>query len=267
MLSWQPCQWPYPGKGVTFKVLSQDGENGASSLILRFPRGWQAPAAAIDSDEELFVLDGSLQVGDRTLSAHGYAWLPAAFNRESMRSEEGATVLAFYAAMPAPLQEPAQPDLQASAIFRDAFSMPWSCEGMDPAYGDAGMRWKILREDAVNRDVTMLVSTPPHLTPPNLTGPQETHDCVEEAFVISGDFLSPIGTMRSGAYFWRPPGIAHGPYGSIGGNLSLIRTLGHELENNWSDDEVSLSLAPAYRPVIPAQLRQRLSDWEAPAAY
>ena len=180
-----------------------------------------------------------------------------------MRSDAGATFVAFYGAEP----RPAEPTAAEGVFICDAFAMPWSCEGMDPAYGDAGMRWKILREDPVAQDVTMLVSTPPHLIPPGWTGPQEQHDCVEEAFIVSGDFVSPIGTMRSGAYFWRPPHILHGPYGSVGGSLALIRTLGHALENNWSEDTVTLEPDPAYRPVIPVQLRDALQAWEEPARY
>jgi hypothetical protein len=263
MLPWQACEWPYPGPDSSLKILSLDHGNGACSVILRLPAGWQSPLSAIACDEELFVLDGGLEVMGQALATHGYAWLPAGSQRGPMRSREGATVLAFYSAQP----QPAEHVPEATPIIHDAFAMPWTADGMDPAYGDAGMRWKILREDPIAQDATMLVSTPPHLVPPDWSGPQEMHDCVEEAFVISGDFLSPIGTMHGGAYFWRPPHILHGPYGSIGGNLSLIRTLGHALENNWSEHEVTLSPAPAYRPVIPAQLQGQLKDWMEPAPY
>jgi hypothetical protein len=266
MLAWEPCDWSWPGPQASVKVLSLDGHSGACSIIARLPAGWRAPLTAISCEEELFVLEGRLQVAGRALSAHGYAWLPAAADRTGMGTDEGATLLLFYAATPREAQSVALGS-ENSAIILDSFAMPWTSEGMDPAYGDAGMRRKILREDPVARDMTMLISTPPHLIPPNWTGPQEMHDCVEEAFVISGDFLSPIGTMRSGAYFWRPPHILHGPYGTVGGNLTLIRTLGHELENNWSDHEVTLKLSPAYSPVVPPQLRDQLKEWVEPAAY
>ena len=267
MLPWQPCEWSWPGPGARMKILSLDQSSGACSVILRLPPGWFAPVPAIDCDEELLVLEGSLVIDGRELFAHGYAWLPRGTDREQMRSDDGVTLIAFYSSTPCAVQ----PSLDASGgetgLIRDAFAMPWTSDNMDPAYGDAGMRWKVLREDPVAKDATMLVSTPPHLIPPDWTGPQETHDCVEEAFVISGDFLSPIGTMRTGAYFWRPPHILHGPYGSVGGNLSLIRTLGHDLENNWSEHQVTLSLAPPYRPVIPARLKGQLQEWSEPAAY
>jgi hypothetical protein len=267
MLPWQACEWCYPGPDTSLKTLSLDHDSGACSVIVRLPAGWQAPLSAIACDEELFVLDGRLEIMGRELATHGYAWLPAGTERGQMGSRDGATLLAFYSAQPRPAQQLSGDKRENAAIIHDAFAMPWSSAGMDPAYGDAGMRWKILREDTDAQDFTMLVSTPPHLIPPNWSGPQETHDCVEEAFVVSGDFLSPIGTMHGGAYFWRPPHILHGPYGSVGGNLSLIRTLGHPLENNWSEHEVTLSPAPAYRPVIPAELKGQLKDWVEPAPY
>lgn len=267
MLPWLPCEWPYPGLDTHMKILSLDSDSGGCSVIIRLPSGWRSPVAAIACDEELLVLDGSLEIEGQELSTHGYAWLPGGTNRGQMYSRSGATLVAFYSEEPRSADSLSGASLENTAIICDTFALPWNSDGMDPAYGEAGMRWKILHEDPAAQDVTMLVSTPPHLIPPNWTGPQETHDCVEEAFVISGDFVSPIGTMHSGAYFWRPPHILHGPYGSIGGNLTLIRTLGHALENNWSEHEVTLSAAPPYRPVVPARLKRQLKEWAAPSPY
>jgi hypothetical protein len=113
----------------------------------------------------------------------------------------------------------------------------------------------------------MLVSCPPHLHPPGWRGPQERHGCVEEMFLLSGDYLSNVGTMRAGAYFWRPPGIAHGPYGTRFGNLAIIRTLGAPLENNWTDATVGISRDPPLAAQLPPEMRRRAagSHWQPPS--
>lgn len=256
-LPWQPCDWEYPGRDVRVKELSRDPLTGACSLLLDLPAGWNSDAGAISADEELFVLSGELAVGDRVLMKDCYIRTPAAAPRRPARADAGAVVLAFYGCRP----ERAPACGSAEPVIHDAFEMAWSCDGMDPLYAQAGMRWKILHEDPERKDATMLIMTPPHLRPPEWRGPQEQHDCVEEMFLISGDFLSPIGTMTSGAYFWRPPGILHGPYGSRGGNLTLIRTLGDVLVNNWSEHTVELSRSPEFEPVVPSRLRGRLEPW------
>ena len=82
------------------------------------------------------------------------------------------------------------------------------------------------------------------------------HDCVEEMFLISGDYLSNVGRMREGAYFWRPPGIPHGPYGSRGGSLCLIRFVGGAHVNHWSSSQHSFDYEQAYEPQLPPELAQ-----------
>lgn len=262
-IPWQPCPWEYPGGAARMKVLSLDEGDGACSLVVELPAGWQARDCTLAVDEEFLVLEGEIVIGDRTLAQDCYAHVPAGAARPAASSPGGAVLLAFYAARPAFGAAAAD----AVATFRDAFAMQWSCAGMDPAYGDAGMRWKILREDARTRDVSMLIMTPPHLVPPDWTGPQERHDCVEEAFVLSGDFLCHAGVMRAGAYFWRPPGILHGPYGTRSGNLTFVRTLGDVLANNWSEHTVTISRTPATQVVVPPPVARTLRDWQAPAAY
>jgi len=41
--------------------------------------------------------------------------------------------------------------------------------------------------------------------------------------------------MTPGAYFWRPPGIDHGPYGSLTGTLALFRTVDGPLQTSYGD--------------------------------
>jgi len=262
-LPWQDCPWPYPGGGAQIKILSIDETDGACSLLLRLPAGWRATPDSLAVDEEFLVLEGTLTLGGREMAQDCYAWLPAGAPREVAASESGAVLLAFYSGRPLPMEARGS----QSPVIHDAFEMQWNCEGMDPAYGEAGMRWKILRHDPGAQDTTMLVMTPPHLVPPGWSGPQEQHDCIEEAYILSGDFLSPIGIMHPGAYFWRPPHVLHGPYGSRGGNLTFIRILGDILENNWSEHTMRLCRTPPHEPTIPSTIAGQLGDWQAPTPY
>jgi hypothetical protein len=262
-LPWQPCPWAWPGAGSEVKLLSMDVDSGACSYLARLPAGWHHPAGALEAGEELYVLEGSLQFGARTLGADTYARIPAFAAREAARSDHGAVLLGFLDALP----KAAEPRSGPAAQIMDTFMMPWSHDGMDPAYGELGMRWKLLHHDEATQDTSMLVLTPAQLAPPGMRGPQERHDCVEEMFLISGDFLSPLGAMHTGAYFWRPPQILHGPFASRHGNVSFIRTLGDVLENNWSEHELTLDRDAVPAPVISAAAYPELRVWDPGARY
>ena len=219
-LPWKSGNFGHLDGNVEGKVLSRDPDNGAATAILRFPAGWQQDGSgALSVDEEFFVLDGSLDLNDQSYGLHCYAHLPAGYKRESASSTDGADVIAFFSSEPEFSQAEGQPEsytADQAVPFLDTFEMPWHSENMDPEYGDAGLCWKILRHDEKTRDVTMLVSSRPHFHPKGWRGPQEIHDCVEETFVLSGDYLGDRGILEAGAYFWRPPGLKHGPYGSRG---------------------------------------------------
>ncbi len=262
-LPWAPCPWPHPGAGSEIKLLSLDPETGACSYLARLPSGWRSTLSALAVSEELFVLEGSLDWGERTLGPDCYAHIPAGAARPELRCSQGAVLLGFLDATPRETE--AVPGQTASVI--DTFETPWGHEGMDPAYGDLGMRWKILHHDEATKDTSMLVLTPSQLAPPGLRGPQERHDCVEEAFLISGDFLSPLGPMYTGAYFWRPPQVLHGPYGSRHGNVCFIRTHGDVLENNWSTHELTLDRTASATPLIPSATYPGLQPWLMDGRY
>jgi hypothetical protein len=269
-LDWQPTPFAHLA-GTQHKLLSRDEVTGACSLLLRLPAGWQHEGCwHLDAEEEFLVLDGHLSIGEHDYEPDCYALLPRYWTRGAVRAHADTVLLCFFDWAPQ-----AQVGIEAraaDALLRavprvDAFDLPWESAGMDPAYADIGLRWKMLLGRIGEPRTTMLVTCPPHLHPPQWRGPQEIHDCVEEMFLISGDYLSNVGRMREGAYFWRPPGIAHGPYGTRSGNLALIRTLGAPLENNWTREEVTISRDPAPRPFLPEALRARHAQPRVPQAY
>lgn len=257
--------------GTRCKMLSRDAGSGACSILLRLPQGWHRDGCwHLDADEEFLVLDGEFSLGEQRYQPDCYARLPPYWTRGPLRAHAETVLLCFFDRAPqaeAGVAAGAADALRDAVPMLDPFEMPWESAGMDPAYADIGLRWKMLRGRIGAADTTMLVTCPPHLHPPRWRGPQEIHDCVEEMFLLSGDYLSNVGRMREGAYFWRPPGIAHGPYGTRCGNLALIRTLGAPLENNWTREEVTISRNPPAQPFLPAALRARHARPCVPPPY
>jgi hypothetical protein len=198
------------------KILSRDADTGAASALVRLPPAWsEVREGWLGAGAELFVVDGGFDLNGRQYSQDTYASLPAGYPYRSLGTESGAVVLTFYDAEPVwheGVHPDDGPDASDAIEMIDAFGMPWSSDLMDPAYAQLGLRWKILRGSPDGPQATLLVACPPHVHPPAWTGPQEVHDCVEEMFLLSGDYLGNRGTMCTGAYSWRPPGIPHGPY-------------------------------------------------------
>jgi len=261
-LPWQPSPWPHLA-GCHTKVLSRDPIDGAVSLLVRFPAGWESPAPGrLAATEEMFVLEGALDVNGRRWGQDCFAWFPAGLAHASRAAPDGAVALVFYDAEPHWTLGDSHAHAAASeqAIFFDAYEMPWEAVPHLPASSLWVPAQKVLRSNP--ESLTMLVAFPAHMHPLHWAGPQELHACTEELFLLSGDCLTNTGQMFPGAYFWRPPGIAHGPYGSRGGNLALLRTHGAPLTVTFTSHAVALARTPEYQPVLPRELSaMRTRPW------
>ena len=62
---------------LSLKLLSQDLESGALSVLLRYSAGWSVTDEWLDADEEFFVLDGSLEINGKVYHDHTYANFPS----------------------------------------------------------------------------------------------------------------------------------------------------------------------------------------------
>lgn len=231
---------------VSIKRLSVDADNGASSNLIEFPAGWhRLDHGHYQVDEELYVLSGDLSISGVRYTEHTYAFLPVGYTRFDSRSDGGAVVLAFFSGRPAWVDGDGACDERRVVKRLDMFAEPWTGNFHPQFPVGAGRKW--LRRDPLTTDETWILGTLPlrHGRRP------EKHPVVEEMYLISGELISPQGVMRPGAYFWRPPEVWHGPFGSKTGCLMLFRTVGGPLSTIYTEHEQDFEWNPAHRPILP----------------
>ena len=79
--------------GVAIKLLRDDRATGASTFLLRFDAGARFPLHDHPGGEEVFVLEGDLQIGGDRLRAGDYLYTPPD-GKHSVSSEGGCVLLA-----------------------------------------------------------------------------------------------------------------------------------------------------------------------------
>ena len=239
---------------VLVRTLSLDGDTGGSSLVIRYPPGWHRKGPErVASDEEFFVLSGDLEINGVVYDSLGYAFLPAGHTRMISSSKEGALVVTFFEAEPrSETGGPAQPDGAGRLVERvNALDGQWESGNFHPLF-PAGAGRKSLRRDPVSGEQTWILGTMPLRSGRRA----EKHPVVEEMFLLSGELVGNLGVMHAGAYFWRPPEVWHGPYGSRTGNLTLFRTKGGPLSTVFTEEGPDFNWTPEHRPVLPPSLAE-----------
>lgn len=243
--------------GAECKLLSLDTDNGARTQLQRYPSGHiEEGDRPLCCGEEFYVLSGSFYLNNFEYSAGCYAYFPAGHKRSQLYVPDGAVILRFFDFLPAALQTDPEGATQR-AEGRDAipcldtYRMSWDYSVHDIKLAHLGFARKNLRIDPVTGQRTFLFMTSPQSHPTNYSGPQESHPTPEEAYQLHGDLTGHLGTMYAGAYFWRPPHIPHGPFGTRGGSLSLIRFVDGAHVNIWSKEPHSFNYQQPYTPVLP----------------
>lgn len=272
MLPWRRIGHGLARPDVEYKLLSRDSSDGACSMLMRYPPGWSREGPEhILSDEEFFVIEGALEMDGRRYGPDCYGFLPAGWTRGHMASPEGCVVLAFYNREPLLIAQAGDGSAETSSRavpLLDTAAMPWDLTLNDPNLKHLGIGRKNLRTDPETGERTFLSLILPQAIPPGNSGPQEIHPVVEEAYLIGGDLTGPHGTMRPGAYFWRPPGIAHGPFGARWGAISLIRFVGGRHVNVWTPEEAAFSFDAPYAPILPPELAHLAAlPWQPAPAW
>ena len=271
MLPWRRIPPGAARPDAEYKFLSRDPDDGACTCLIRYAPGWARQADEdLDTAEEFYVLDGELEVNGLTFKADHYGHIPKYALRHSMSTRGGAVVLTFFDAQPQFHTEGSfdAPVVAGPLLHRDVLHMPWDMKVNDVKLAHLGISRKDLRVDPITGERSFLSMMLPHSEPPGSHGPRESHPIVEECFVIAGSLVGPHGEMHAGAYFWRPPGIPHGPFGTRWGCVALIRFVGGRHVNVWTADEAAFDFHQAYSPVLPPEHAHLSSmPWAPPKAY
>lgn len=273
-MPWQAGLYAGDRGDVQSKTLSLDSETGASSLLIQYPAGWSQPGPEyLRADEELFVLEGGLEINGIAHDEFGFAHLPAGYARQSFSSPQGAVVLTFFSAAPISATG------EAPGGLYDASRLVERVDALSQGYGenlladmgsedlknaeDVGLL--MLRQDPYDGEQTWLWGGLPFWK----GGDIETHPVVEEMFTVCGAIIGDRGTMGAGAYFWRPPNEKHGPYATAEPCLLLFRTKGGPLDTNFTPSPKPFDWDPPYRPILPPGLERHAEDdgWRSQANY
>ena len=245
-LPWRAAALGGSRAALAAKVLSRDAESGATTSLARIPAGWSADGA-LNTDEEWLVLAGEFGVGDTVLGPYGYAHLPAG-SANRLASRAGAIALHLVDAAPKTAQ--AASFDPARRVVLDAMTVPYTGNFHPEFPPGAGRKW--LFRDPQGGEETWLLGT----LPLRHAERQEVHPVVEEMFLLAGEAHGDRGVMRPGAYFWRPPGLPHGPFGTRTGNLYFFRTVGGPLVTEYIDGDHKFAWDPPYRPVLPLGMEE-----------
>jgi len=260
VLPWKELGEGASRPGAAVKSLSFDPTTKATTVMMRYPKGWRLSAAHyLDSDEELFVIEGALWVNDTEYVKGDYAYLPAGLPRAHMHSETGAVVLTFHEGSHCTVYGAAPPGLydeERCVAKVESEKMPWGSTG-DPVVtataNDAGL--KVLRIDPVTRERTWLLRFGADDPATTTHGRVERHPVVEEFFLLDGEVsMNGCGTQKPGAYFWRPPNMAHGPVSTSKGLFGIFRSKGGPLTTQWSDEALPIDWHPSYTPILPPEM-------------
>jgi hypothetical protein len=246
--------------GIETKVLSRDDETGALSLLARYPAGWTLPAGALACDEEFLVLEGALDIDGVHYGPFSYAHWPAGYGAGARTCAEGAVVLSFFSTSPAPGAAFAV-DPERLINHVDAFAVTYT-GNFHPEF-PAGAGRKLLFVDPYSGDTSWLLGT----LPMRWAERAEVHPVVEEMFLLAGESHGNRGVMKPGAYFWRPPHIPHGPYGTITGNLYFFRTKGGKLVTDYVDGEKGFAWNRPYDPALPEAMKSHAAPIDTAARW
>lgn len=241
-LPWEVSHDP-PGRGgLRLKLLSCDDVINETTAIFELPAGCELSVTS-PFQEEIYVLDGALEIAGEHLARDGYFRLPSNVPHQ-WSAKAGAVVLLF-------TNVPTSAD-DTSIIAIDAVALDWSTDGVPVELDFMRLARKPLFVEALTGKIrTWLLSVAPQVAPRGDYLAVETHACAEEVLMLSGDITGPLGEMTPGAYFWRPRDTLHGPFGSRNGGMAISRWRDGEPVTTFHGGEVAeFTFEAPYVPVL-----------------
>jgi hypothetical protein len=253
-IAWQSAPPSLGGPDVEWKILSHDTESDAVSTLMKFPANYVCTSAlARAASIELFVLAGSIKCGDHTFDTHFYGYLPAGNLSTVTSSHEGAVALIYFDRDPtySGAADTTNTTPPADIECIDTTKLHWENSNMDPEINHLHAHRKNLRLSPTGDCRTYLLGGLPQGFPYNGVS-LEQHPHAEEFFMVSGDLTFHVGTMRTGAYFWRPPHLLHGKDCTRSGFLLFCRTPGsNKTISMWTTERYPVTWAPTMQPILP----------------
>lgn len=201
-------------QGGRKRVLSRDAGAGAETALHRLTGHHRG---VLSAGVDLFVVAGEGLLDGEPLRTGDYVHARAGSALDLVASVRGLTVYAGFWGEPgfAPGTGSGEPLLRITTERQEWVPAGWSGEvRLEP-----GAMSKTLRSDG---DVHIYLAA---MMPGWKSPMAEAHPVYEESFKIYGDVLmGPLGVIREGGYFFRSPGVFHGPLYSRGGTMSFIRS-------------------------------------------
>ena len=227
--------------GVDAIELSIDPHNGADSRRLRIAAGTRLELAGAGVDAEIYMLNGQLQIGAESLHEDNYVYRAGTENALIATALDESELLVF--------REPAS-DSSLDIEIIDAKRTAWGAAS-DPKVASAAIRRLVLRPDTPSGDRTWLLRL--ETDDAYALNGIERHPCVEEMYLLDGDIHMHTGVLTTGAYFWRPPEIAHGPMGSTSGFTALFRAKEGRFITEWTESDGTIPWNTPYQPILPTR--------------
>ena len=253
------------GRGMRYKMLSLDTDNGSCSMTVQFDSGYKRPPGISYTEMEFFIMSGSIKYGDQTHGPGSYFLVPPGVSMPAMSTSRGAVGLLFYNYAEPSFEESDEDhelaERERLSIVNAYENLPWTGTNIYPATA-TGCLVKILRFDERTQGFTFLYCMTPNFSQDNIS----YHDCAEEAYHIWGtSWMMQFGNLPTGGYFWRPPYINHGAFASKLGILAIGRTdsnlYNHFHFNPWTNVEENRSRAAsrimAWKPELYRWIEQK----------
>ena len=229
---WHPNGLP---TGIAIRTLNEDPDTGAVSGILEIPAGWEwATSGYCAADQEFFLLEGELQMGEHRLQSGGFCFYPNGVLQPQWRAQTACELFAIFDGRPEYVtasKSTSGADINATVPFVDSWAMNWfdPTSASDPSVAfRPGIFVKVLRHDPATGTSTHLAGLMPGWFAEGI----EVHPVREESLIISGDVnIATVGgepgyTCTVGGYYSRPAGVPHGPLASKNGNVGIVHTDG-----------------------------------------
>jgi hypothetical protein len=209
-LPWQPATIGGLADGLEQRVLSADPTDGAATLLLRLPPGWQQPRPwAVSTRFDLFVLDGAFDWADQRFQRHDYSYRATGYPNGPITCQAGAVALVMTygraeAAQPGQADDATIPHLRLQDVPR---RQPLTDKK------NMGIFSRTLRLDPLSGERLFVTGSERSGV---VDARIEWHPVVEEIFRLgpreSLDYPDNRILMEPGWYCYRPPRIPHGGF-------------------------------------------------------